>query len=529
MIAHANAPLPYAHPILSPQESGGLEERLLGGNEDKEWSAMQAAGRAVGIAVGWDSWELSTPIGHRVLVLAGKGHNGGDALLAAEELLSQWEDAEAVIIAMGAVDEMKPLTRRAYDLLMETDAVVEVIEIFSKEDVRELFERRPGFFAEVEVVLDGLVGFQFKPPLREPMQTLIRALNRTPGIGLRAAVDLPSGVGSESDPEPFRADFTYATGIVKAPLIDAGNQQWVGRVRYCDIGFFNTPLAGEFDSDRLVLTPEVLAPLRALRPPESDKRDYGHPVILGGSRAMPGALLMAALAAVRSGAGLTTVLAPESLLPAFPAQLPEAMWTGLPETPGGGIALEAQRLIEQQLERATALLIGPGMGREPETRRLIAELAKSVNLPLALDADALHPEVIDALRERPSDFPPAVLTPHAGEYQRIAGDQPPQDFARELHAVLILKGSPSYITDGRKLCVSLVGGPVLARGGSGDLLAGMLVTQLAQERDDTLAQACRAVYWHGSAADTLAQRQGQTAARSTDLLNYLALGPQSPM
>src|SRR5439155_3801843 len=155
--------------------------------------------------------------------------------------------------------------------------------------------------------------FRSGPPAESRVAQLPARVNALP-IRLRAAVDLPSaGI--------FRADFTYATGSVKTPALDPAT---AGRVRYIDLGFFR---GDELGAER-VLLPAVLAPLAALRPPQSDKRSYGHLFVVAGSRNFPGAALMAVLAALRSGAGLVTAFVPESLVPAFAARAPEAMWVG---------------------------------------------------------------------------------------------------------------------------------------------------------------------------------------------------------
>jgi NAD(P)H-hydrate epimerase len=346
-------------------------------------------------------------------------------------------------------------------------------------------------------------------------------------IRLRAAVDLPSGLGEETtaaDPV-FRADFTYATGSVKMPVIDDANAGQVGRLRYLDLGFFNRESP---PSQLRVLTPQVLEPLRALRAAESDKRSYGHVMIMGGSRGYPGAVLMTVLAALRSGAGLVTAFVPETLAPAFAARAPEAMWVGWPETPEGGLALEGQHLLQTRLERADVLVIGPGLGREPETLALVKDIVNGSPVPLVLDADALQSDIIRA------GTAVRVLTPHLGELRRVLeGDDFYQTRAGK-EAVVVVKGRLTCVTadGGRQGYCSPFGGPVLARGGSGDLLAGMIGAQLAREVlmrsgangavvEATLQAAACAVVWHGCAADSLARAHGQVAVSTTQLLDFL--------
>jgi NAD(P)H-hydrate epimerase len=225
---------------------------------------------------------------------------------------------------------------------------------------------------------------------------------------------------------------------------------------------------------------------------------------------------MNVLAALRSGAGLVTAFVPESLTAAFAAHVPEAIWVGWPETPDGGLALEGRQLLQERLGRATALVAGSGMGRERETMALAADVVKTINVPVVLDADALQPEVVRAAKTK------LVLTPHAGEFERIAEGRSLCDFAAGHESTVVLKGPVTRVSDGRVVQHSFFGGPVLARGGSGDLLAGIIGAQLARTPGDPLAAACRGVVWHGLAADALARAHGAEAVRTTQLLDFLA-------
>lgn len=469
-------------PILSCDESRALETRIFAGDEAKEWPAMQRAGRAVATAALRDFAEIGGfPTGGRVLVLVGKGHNGGDALIAAQAVLEKFPGARVEVMFVFGERTLRPLAARAWRELVQTAG--------------ERVERVNGVGQRYEVCLDGVFGFQFRAPAEARVVALLEQVNARP-IRLRVAVDLPSaGV--------FRAHFTYATGIVKMPLLNESGAV-AGRVRYLDLGFFEGTEPGE----RRVLTPAVLGPLAALRDSRADKRTYGHVFVVGGSRSYPGAVLMAVLAALRGGAGLVTAFVPELLVPAFAARAPEAMWVGWPETPDGGLALEGQHLLATRIGRATALVIGPGLGREKETLALVRDIVATATVPLAIDADALQPEIVGVGRA------PRVLTPHAGEWARIAEAAPKE-------AVLVRKGPVTSVSAGGEIYYSFFGGPVLARGGSGDVLAGLVGALLAQGPGDPLLAAARGVVWHGMAADALARAHGQTAVTTTQVLDFL--------
>lgn len=510
---------PASHPVLSCAEARRLEERLFAGDEAKEWPAMERAGRAVAAAVQRDFEEIGGfPGNGRILVLAGKGHNGGDALLAAQAILEKFPAARAEVRLVFGERALRPLALRAYRQLVHaapgrvggTGMGGTGVPPAGPED----HGRDAHATASYDLCLDGIFGFQFRPPVEAAVAALLARVNALP-VRLRAAVDLPSGLG-EADKAGhaavFRADFTYATGVVKMPVVDSSHAEVVGRLRYLDLGFFDE---SPVESRLRLLTPAVLAPLAALRAPESDKRTYGHLFVLGGSRSYPGAVLMTVLAALRSGAGLVTAFVPESLAAAFAARAPEAMWVGWPETPEGGLALEGRHLLQTRLERATAVAIGPGLGGEAETLALVKDAVQISPVPLLLDANALQPDIVRAGKA------PRVLTPHRGEFMRILAGGDFREFQKASGAVVVLKGRLTGITHEEKGYYSPFGGPVLARGGSGDLLAGIIGAQLAQTPDDPLLAACRGTVWHGLAADLLARARGQVAVQTTQLLDFL--------
>jgi NAD(P)H-hydrate epimerase len=491
--------LPSSIPILICAEASAWEKKLFAGDEAAEWAAMQRAGGAVGAAVLQDFLEIGGfPPAGRILVLVGKGHNGGDALLAAKFILKKNPAAGAGVIFAFGERGLRPLARRAWQALVQ--AVPGRVAIAGDAD------------ASYDLCLDGIFGFQFRPPIDAATAKLLRRLNDHPAVRLRAAVDLPSGVGEKSDKTPFRADFTYATGTVKLPVLTAPA---AGRLRFLDLGFFQ-PNDLPAVRDR-VLTPEILRPLTTLRPSNVDKRTYGHLLVLGGSRSYPGAVLMNVLAALRSGVGLVTAFAPESLAPAFAARAPEAMWVGLPETPSGGLAHKGLALVRARLPRATAFAVGSGLGPEAETRALVEEIARLARMPLLLDADALQPSVLAATSGKR-----VVLTPHEGEFARINHGTELRAFCKKTGMVVALKGPTTRVGDAEGVVYhSFFGGPVLARGGSGDLLAGLSGGLLAQTPAEPLLAVARGVAWHGRAADALAREHGQVAVQATQLLDFL--------
>jgi NAD(P)H-hydrate epimerase len=492
------APFIPSVPVLSLEGARSLEEGLFGGDERREWKAMLQAGRLVAAAVLRDYREIGEfPADGRVLVLAGKGNNAGDALIAAREILERNPRAVADVLFAFGPRNLKPLAARAWRGLSEA----------GRSRVRSV--GGSALSGDYAICIDGIFGFQYRPPLPPEAAAAIEASSRR-GLGLRAAVDLPTGWDEAG---AFAADFTYATGSVKAPLIGSAH---AGRPRFLDLGFFHPAAGGapEDDAGDRVLLPSILGPLSGLRPASSDKRSLGHLLIVGGT-GYPGAALMATLSALRSGAGLVTAFVPESLVPAFASRAPEAIWAGLPETPGGSLAPGGLDRVMAALGRATALAIGPGLGRDPEARSLALGLAGASTVPLVIDADALQPDIVRA------GTAPRILTPHAGEFARIAEGAGLRELCAATRAVIIRKGPVTAVSGGGAVYQCFHGGPVLSRGGSGDLLAGLAGGLLAQAPGDPLGAACRATVWHGMAADELARSRGQTAVEISQLLDFL--------
>ena len=492
------SPIP-SHPVLSAEAARALEARLFGGDERKEWKAMAQAGRSIADAALRDCEEAGGfPEAGRILVLAGKGNNAGDALIAAREILDRFPKADGDVLFAFGPRKLGALAARAWRGLSE-GCRGQVHEVGAGALPRAY-----------DMCLDGIFGLQYRPPLPPEASAAIEASARC-RIRFRAAVDLPSGLDEAGG---FGADFTYATGSVKTPLIECAH---AGRPRYLDLGFFRGARGNEEgvgSGDRIIL-PSILGPLAGLRRAASDKRSQGHVQIVGGSSDFPGAVLMATLSALQSGAGLVTAFVPRSLAPAFASRAPEAMWVGLPETPGGGLARSGFQRVMGGIERATALAVGPGLGRDPESLSLAMDIAKASPVPLLMDADALQPDIVRA------GAAPRILTPHAGEFARIAFGASLRELCHALPAVVIEKGPVTRVSDGGTVYHSFFGGPVLSRGGSGDLLSGLVGGLLAQTPDDPLTAACRGAVWHGMAADQLARSHGQTAVRVLQWLDFL--------
>ncbi len=507
----------HCYPILSIADAREYEKSVLGDDLETTAFAMEQAGLAIGEGVLRDYAELQDwPLDASILVLAGKGLNSGDAFVACSLLKEVLEELTVTVVMTKDEEELHPLAAKALNELRS--AMQEDLELLS---VEAYLSREP---SPIDVVLDGLYGHGFRPPLREPAAELLDHVNNRTDVLLRAAIDLPSGLGMESDPNGFVADVTYVPGVAKAPVFDPGNAGKVGRIRFLEIPPFLDPSLPETGGD-LVVSPQAFKVLNQPRPVHSDKRDFGHCLVLAGSAQMPGAALMAVMGALQAGAGLVTALTPASVATQIASKVPEAMWQGLPLTPEGGLDVESVRHVARLAAKADALLIGPGMVLDRPTVFAISRIIRETALPLVLDASALTQDVVAAVIGRPQHFGPVVMTPHVGEFARLRGrdadfisSEELIQFSHKYRSLTLLKGTPTRISDGRHHILAPVGGPVLARGGSGDILSGMITALLARMRDDPLLALLCAVTWHGAAADALARDRGSIAVTTTELL-----------
>ncbi len=280
-------------------------------------------------------------------------------------------------------------------------------------------------------------------------------------------------------------------------------------------------------------TSRDFAALLASRPADSNKGMYGHVLIVGGSLGKSGAAAMAGMAALRAGAGLSTVATPARVLASVATFAAELMTEPLPETESGGIAMAAieSGRFQELIKPITVVAIGPGIGRDPETVQFVHEAVRQTKVPMVIDADGLnafdgHTELLDG-RERP-----LVLTPHPGEMSRLAGISikavqadrlnVARSFAREHHLVLVLKGNRTIVAlpDGTAW-VNPTGNPGMATGGTGDILTGMTAGVIGQMPHDIPLATVAAVYMHGLAGDVAAETMGEHSLVATDLLGAL--------
>jgi hydroxyethylthiazole kinase-like uncharacterized protein yjeF len=457
-----------------------------------------------------------------VVIVAGKGNNGGDGFVVARHLHNM--GLRPSVLLLASKDEVRG--DAGVNLSIVLNMGIPVSEVLSPDD----WKRHGKTLTGADLIVDALFGTGLTKPAEGLYARVIEDINAAPGF--KAAVDIPSGLSSDTPNiigPAVRADLTVTLAAPKIAHVLPPAEDHVGRLFVAPIGI---PPA-LFDDPRLkvdlVERGDVL-PLFAAREPDTHKGTYGHVLVVAGSRGKTGAASLAAKAALRMGAGLVTVATPESCLPMIARRMAELMTECLPETPEGTIGFQALSKVLELLKGKDAVLLGPGISTHPETVRFVLALLPRIRVPMVIDADALNivaskPDILASLRA------PAVLTPHPGEFARLAGLATKAIFEDRLGAVtrfaanhkvhLVLKGHRTLVAcpDGR-VHVNSTGNPGMATGGSGDVLGGMIASQLAQERD-TEAATVSAVYAHGLAGDMGADALGEKALTAGDLIRFL--------
>jgi NAD(P)H-hydrate epimerase len=457
-----------------------------------------------------------------VLVLAGKGNNGGDGYVIARHLRNRGWHVRTVVLAPaeGIVGDagihLKTLGREGGEVTFTSDEESLAQALAAQKDTA--------------LIVDALLGTGLTSAVHGPYAQAIDWINGSAAPVL--SVDIPSGIDATTGSilgRAVRADLTVTFALAKVGHAIHPGAEMTGDLETVDIGI-PVVLATQAGTAHTLVGAVEAAALLPKRPPTGHKGTFGHLLVVAGSRGKSGAAAMTAEGGLRIGTGLVTVACPAAIHDVLAIKLTEAMTAPLSEV-DGGLSLQAAGEIERLWTDKQALALGPGLGQAEETRALVRRLVRSCPLPLVLDADGLN-----AVAERPGillerEGGSAVLTPHPGEMARLAGTTVAEvegdrigvarDFARRYQVVLVLKGARTVtaLADGR-VWINGSGNPGLASGGMGDVLTGLVGGLLAQGLAPEGA-AVLGTYLHGRAADRLAQRLGDAGMIATDLLREI--------
>lgn len=516
----SNAPAPPAltADAMRAADRFAIEDYGLPG-----FTLMESAGRGCAASIRSAYGPLD---GDAVIILCGKGNNGGDGLVVARCLYAA--GARVHIVLTSDPDELRDDPAHNLELLKElrangsdgrlTIATLDTLTVL-EESANRLAPR---------LYVDALLGTGLTSELREPIRSLVAWLNdrAEPTV----AIDVPTGLHSDTGTilgTAVMAERTVTMAAPKVGLVVGKGPTYAGRVEVVDIGIPAFVVDREAQASGCVrlTTDEAVRWWWPKRDSDAYKYSVGTAMVVGGSRPYAGAPAIASKAAVRSGAGYVTCACPETIQAVLASSLIDVPTLSLPSA-DGGVSPEAVDCITN--ERADAMLVGPGLGRGASTRQFVTELVQTVECPLVVDADGLN-----ALADGDDDWTEYtdgnwILTPHAGEFRRLAGDvdlddrvRTVQEHAQRWNVVLLLKGSPSIVAgpEGRTY-VATSGTPALASAGTGDVLAGQCVGLLAQGVAP-LEAAATALHLGGAAAQRYAATRDGRSMAATDLVEEL--------
>ena len=463
---------------------------------------------------------FNPPDGSSIVILCGKGNNGGDGYVMARHLHEKGMDVSVMITG-----EKSSISGDALINLRIIEKLGLKISEITDDDT---LQYASDIILRCSYIIDGLLGTGLNSPVRGIYKKLIENVNQSGKPVM--SIDIPSGLNADTGSKmgtAVKAHLTVTFGFPKPGQLVYPGAELVGRLVNIDIGIPGK-IYDRFKMSHRLIEREDFIPDICREKRDVHKGSRGHLLILAGSTGKTGAATLTAMGALRAGAGLVTVGVPESLNPILECKLTEAMTVPLAETDEGTLSLAAEDGIYRLLSGKTALAIGPGLSTNAETVELVCRIIKKCELPMVIDADALNalsmtPGSLGLLDEK------KILTPHPGEMGRLINREIREiqsdrlktscEFAKKWNCNLVLKGARTIIADpAGTLYINPTGNPALATGGTGDILTGIISGFLAAGLSEGKAMEA-GVYLHGLAADYFAEQNGETGLIASDLID----------
>ena len=506
-------------PVFTAAEMRALDLRAIEKLGIPGPRLMENAGRGAAALI---AREWAPVRGKRVVILCGKGNNGGDGVVVARHLKAK--GGRLQVLLLGTRGEVRGDAGRA--LARWPGRVEEIRGDLGLAAVRSAL-------GKADLIVDALLGTGLTGPAHGLVARAIEMANESAARGAIpvVALDLPSGLGSDSGTllgPAVRADLTLTFAGLKRSLLLYPAAEDAGRVLEVPIGI--PPAEVGRGIATFLLEESDVRPLFPRRRPDAHKGTYGHLLVVAGSLGKCGAAALAGRAALRSGVGLCTVATAASQQPLVAGFGMELMTEPLAETGTQSIGFKAKDRILDLASQRDAVALGPGLSLDAESQALARALVSEVPRPMVVDADALSALAghLDLLDEAPAS---RILTPHPGEMARMLGTSVAQVQAERIETVrefcsrhrvyLVLKGARSVLgyPDGR-VVINPTGNPGMATGGTGDVLTGMIGAFLARRFDAAAAQQA-GCYFHGLAGDLAASDRGEEGLIASDVIEAI--------
>ena len=462
---------------------------------------------------------LSNVAGRNFMIFCGSGNNGGDGFVVARKLFE--EKANVIVVLCGGMprsDEAKYM----YGCLIQAGITMLDFDM----DRKKVDE----FLCGADIIIDALFGTGFSGEFRRPYDEIAGMINSA--LSLRISLDIPSGVNAETGiaaKDSVKADFTVAFEAAKPGHILLPGKEFCGKTEVVDIGIPHE-VKEQIEQNCFAASEQMVFSSVRKRPRFSHKGSYGKLLCITGSKKFPGAAVLSAMGAMRSGAGITTVATTEKVVSMIASRIPEATFLPLEENAEGMISANAAEELLPSVKSASAVLIGCGIGRSEDTKKILEFVIENAEGNIIIDADGINclseePEIIKKAKKVP------IITPHMGEMARLCGISVEETVnkrieiaektAKEYGAVVVLKDATTVIAaPNGDIYFNSTGNPGLSKGGSGDCLAGIIASFAAQGFIETASAVC-GVYLHGLAADKAAEELSEYGMLPSDIPAYL--------
>ncbi|MGE5817063.1 MAG: NAD(P)H-hydrate dehydratase [Deltaproteobacteria bacterium] len=504
--------------VVSAQEMRELDRLTIEKYGVPSLVLMERAGAAIAQAI---LQRFARAAKKGVLIVAGKGNNGGDGFVVAR--LLKKKRIHCAVALLARKDELSP--DAAHNLRAFLKLKGKVVEV--PPDRLELLSREIGGKG---LLVDAIFGTGMKNEVRGEYAEAITWMNAS-GLPM-VAVDIPSGLHTDTGMPlgtAIQAEMTVALGYPKLGEVIYPGLDCVGDLAVADIGIDSNAVR-EVNPKTELLVQEEMGWLVPGREPDTHKGTYGHLLVMAGSRGKTGAAILACRAAMRTGAGLVTLAGPRALNDIFASSLVEVMTEPLGDSSAENIEPLSEEEWRRLLERKDAFLFGPGIGVSEYTHNALRWLLRNLEMPWVIDADGLNNLALEIDRLRRAKTPP-ILTPHPGEMARLIGKDNAtvnqdrigvaRSFALANRCHIVLKGARTVIATAEgKVFINPTGNPGMASGGMGDVLAGMLGALLGQGLSPEHAMEL-GVYLHGFAGDRIAAEKGEIGLIASDVIGEL--------